>query len=116
MWQELQDQQQPEGAQEGLQQPLQVGKGHRVKPTTEEMIRRLDGMGEEERRSTVLAIVKKRPGILDRMTMYPFTITEICQVKLLLVFWVMLSLIFFSLLPCLPVFHVLDFFLLSILL
>ena len=50
------------------------------------------------------------------MTKCPFTITEICQVKLILVFWVMLSFIFFSLLPCLPVFHVLDFFLLSILL
>jgi hypothetical protein len=39
------------------------------------MIRRLDGMGEEE-----------RPGILDHMTMCPFIITDICPVKLILVF------------------------------
>jgi hypothetical protein len=46
-----------------------------VNTTTEEMIRRLDGMGEEE-----------RPGILDHMTKCPFIITDICHVKLILVF------------------------------
>ena len=87
------------------------GKGHRVKTTAEEMISKLDGMGEEERRRTVLAIAKKRPGILDHMTKSPFTITDICQVKLILVLWVILYVIFFSLFPRLPVFLVLDFFL-----
>jgi uncharacterized C2H2 Zn-finger protein len=66
---------------------------------------------EEERRRTVLAIAKKRPGILDHMTKSPFTITDICQVKLILVFWVMLYVIFFSLFSRLPATLVLNFFL-----
>ena len=87
------------------------GKGHRVKTTAVEMITRLDGMEEEERRRTVLAIAKKRPEILNHMTKCPFTITDICQVKSVLVFWFMLYVIIFWLILLLPVFLVLNFFL-----
>ena len=70
------------------------GKGHRVKTTAEEMIVRMDGMGEEERKKTVLAIAKKRPDILDHLTKNPFTMSDICQVKLILLLWVMFHVIF----------------------
>ena len=69
------------------------GKGHRVKTTAEEMIVKLDGMGEEERRRTVLAIAKKRPDLLDHLTKNPFTMADICQVKLTLLFWIILIVI-----------------------
>ena len=69
------------------------GKGHRVKTTAEEMISRLDGMGEEERSRTVLAIAKKRPDLLDHLTKNPFTMADICQVKFILLFWIILLVI-----------------------
>ena len=59
------------------------GKGHRAKATARDIISRLEGMGEEERRKTLLVVAKDKPHLLDHLTTNPFTIADILCVSLL---------------------------------
>ena len=59
------------------------GKGHRAKATARDLINTLEGMGEEERRKTLVVVAKDKPHLLDHLTTNPFTIADILSVSLL---------------------------------